>query len=232
MRYIFSAALVAAFTVACNAQPSSNPAKIMNKQDSTSYAIGVSIGKNMKMQDLPVNPAMVAAGMREAFEGKEQLTEEQMNSILQVFQLEMSERMQQQQAKKGSENLAKAEKFLNENKTKPGVMTTASGLQYRVITEGSGKKPTVSSTVKVHYTGTLIDGTKFDSSIDRGQPAEFGLNGVIPGWTEALQLMSVGSKYIVYLPPHLAYGEQGAGGAIGPNEALIFEIELLDIVSN
>ena len=137
---------------------------------------------------------------------------------------------QEKAAKDGEAAAKKAEAFLAANKAKPGVMTTPSGLQYKVITEGKGAKPAGEAQVKVHYTGTLVDGTKFDSSVDRGEPAVFGLNQVIPGWTEGLQLMTVGSKYMLYIPPALGYGPQGAGGSIGPNEALIFEVELLEIV--
>ena len=122
------------------------------------------------------------------------------------------------------------EAFLAENKNKPGVRSTDSGLQYQVITEGRGAKPAATDRVRVHYTGTLLDGTKFDSSVDRGTPAEFALNGVIPGWTEALQLMSVGSKYKLFIPSELAYGENGTPGPIGPNATLIFEVELLEIL--
>ena len=133
-------------------------------------------------------------------------------------------------AEQATKNKAEGDKFLAANKTKPGVKTTASGLQYSVVKEGTGKKPTAESTVKVHYTGTLLDGTKFDSSVDRGEPAQFPLNGVIAGWTEGLQLMSVGSKYKFFIPYDLAYGERGAGADIKPYSALVFEVELLEIL--
>ncbi len=230
MRYLLLTTVVAAVTIACNAHETPQ-AKLTSKKDSISYAIGINIGKNMKQQELDVDPAKIAAGLADGFGGTATLTDEQIQSIMMAFQMEMSQKQQAKQSQKATENLAKSEKWLNENKSKPGVMTTPSGLQYRVVKEGTGKKPTASSTVKVHYTGTTTDGTKFDSSIDRGEPAEFSLSGVIPGWTEGLQLMTVGSKYILYVPPQLAYGENGAGGAIGPNEALIFEVELLDIVN-
>ena len=136
----------------------------------------------------------------------------------------------QASAKEAKKNKEEGEKFLAENKTKSGVITTESGLQYQVITEGTGAKPTEKDRVKVHYTGTLLDGTKFDSSVDRGEPAEFGVNQVIKGWTEGLQLMPVGSKYIFWIPSELAYGERAAGPEIKPNSVLKFEVELLDIV--
>jgi FKBP-type peptidyl-prolyl cis-trans isomerase len=141
----------------------------------------------------------------------------------------MMAKAQAESQKKGEGNKVKGEKFLAENKNAKGVTTTASGLQYSVIKEGTGPKPTASSTVKVHYTGKLLDGTTFDSSVDRGEPVEFPLNGVIPGWTEGLQLMNKGAKYKLYIPANLAYGDRGAGNAIGPNETLIFEVELLEI---
>lgn len=134
-------------------------------------------------------------------------------------------------AKSAADKKIEGEKFLAENKTKEGVMTTASGLQYKVIQEGTGPKPKLNHKVKVHYHGTLTDSTVFDSSIDRGQPEEFRVDQVIPGWSEALQMMSVGSKYMLYIPQELAYGEQGAGGAISPFSTIIFEVELLSIDS-
>lgn len=230
MRTIFVFALTAFVAVACNAQPQVNSVKPASKSDSASYAIGMNMAKNFKQQDVPINPEMLAAGLRDGLAEKALLTDQQAQASLAALQQEMATKQQEKQKMEGATNLAKAEKFLAENKTKPGVMTTPSGLQYKVIKEGTGKKPTAASTVKVHYTGTTTDGKKFDSSVDRGEPAEFGLNSVIAGWTEGLQLMTVGSKYMLYLPPSLAYGENGAGGSIGPNEALIFEVELLDIV--
>ena len=135
-------------------------------------------------------------------------------------------------AKEANKTKEEGEKFLADNKTKSGVITTESGLQYQVITEGTGAKPTAEDHVKVHYTGTLLDGTKFDSSIDRGEPAEFPVSQVIKGWTEGLQLMPVGSKYIFWIPSDLAYGDRGAGQMIKPNSTLKFEVELLEIVNN
>ena len=151
-------------------------------------------------------------------------------------QKSFAERLQAKRAAEmqaaATKNKAEGEAFLSKNKSAPGVKTTASGLQYKVITEGKGPKPTGSDQVKVHYTGTLLDGTKFDSSYDRGQPAQFALNGVIKGWTEALQLMNVGSKYKLFVPSDLGYGENGTPGPIGPNATLIFEVELLEVVGS
>jgi len=196
-----------------------------------SGSIGVSIGKNLKDQKVEIQTDILVKGLLDAYTGaKTQLTEKEMGDVLAQFQQEIMAKAQEEAAKKGGENKSKGEKFLADNKNKPGVKTTPSGLQYTVISEGTGPKPTASSTVKVHYTGKLIDGTTFDSSVDRGEPIEFPLNGVIKGWTEGVQLMSKGSKYKFFIPSDLAYGDRGAGNAIGPNETLVFEVELLDIV--
>jgi len=152
-----------------------------------------------------------------------------MASLMQSFQQYMMERQQKMQKELADKNLKDAEKFLEENKKKEGVITTASGLQYKIITKGNGKIPTAQDTVVAHYRGTLIDGTEFDNSFKRNEPATFPVSGVIKGWQEILQLMPVGSKWEVYIPPQLAYGEQGAGQVIPPNAALIFDIELISI---
>ena len=207
------------------------PMELKTQKDKASYSIGVSIGKNLKDQKVEINTDILVKGLLDAYTGaKTQLTEKEMGDVLAQFQQEIMAKAQEEAAKKGGENKSKGEKFLADNKNKPGVKTTPSGLQYTVISEGTGPKPTASSTVKVHYTGKLIDGTTFDSSVDRGEPIEFPLNGVIKGWTEGVQLMSKGSKYKFFIPSDLAYGDRGAGNAIGPNETLIFEVELLDIV--
>jgi FKBP-type peptidyl-prolyl cis-trans isomerase len=172
---------------------------------------------------------MLAEGMRGFLSGTAKLTDQQFQACMENLQQEAMQKMEAEKAASGSVNKARGEKFLAENKSKDGVKTTASGLQYKVIKEGTGKKPAKENTVKVHYTGTTIDGKVFDSSVERGEPIEFPLAGVIAGWTEGVQLMSVGSKYTLYIPSNLAYGEQGAGQAIGPNETLIFDVELLDI---
>jgi FKBP-type peptidyl-prolyl cis-trans isomerase len=230
MKVMMTMALVAMVTVACNAQPGAN-VKLESKKDTSSYAIGMSIGSSMKKQELDVDPDKIAAGLRQALLGEATLlTEEQMAQVLQSFQEEMMAKQQELTAKKGEEAMKKGEAFLAKNKTQAGVMTTPSGLQYKVIKEGKGAKPTATSQVKVHYTGTLIDGKKFDSSVDRGEPAVFGLNQVIPAWTEGLQLMSVGSKYMLYIPSAMGYGPTGNPPVIGPNEVLIFEVELIEIV--
>ena len=201
----------------------------MTKQDSNMYALGMQIGRSLQSQGLEINVDMLAEGMRGFLSGTPKLTDQQFQACMENLQQEAMQKMEAEKAASGSVNKARGEKFLAENKSKDGVKTTASGLQYKVIKEGTGKKPAKENTVKVHYTGTTIDGKVFDSSVERGEPIEFPLAGVIAGWTEGVQLMSVGSKYTLYIPSNLAYGEQGAGQAIGPNETLIFYVELLDI---
>ena len=203
--------------------------KAMTKQDSNMYALGMQIGRSLRDQGVDLNVDILADGMRDFLAGKPKLTDQQFQACMQDLQQQAMSKMQAEQSAKGSANKERGEKFLVENKSKEGVKTTASGLQYKVIKEGTGKKPAKENTVKVHYTGTTIDGKVFDSSVERGEPIEFPLAGVIAGWTEGVQLMSVGSKYMLYIPSNLAYGEQGAGQSIGPNETLIFEVELLDI---
>ena len=193
-----------------------------------SYGIGLQMG-----QQLADNPfdgldiAAVAAGLAAAFYGDEpEVSEDQIRAAFQVI----SGRMQEAEAAKAELAAAAGEAFLAENAKKAGIVVTESGLQYEVLTAGSGAKPSRADKVRTHYHGTLIDGTVFDSSYNRGQPAEFPVSGVIAGWTEALQLMPVGAKYRLYIPHNLAYGERGAGGAIKPYSALIFDVELLDIL--
>lgn len=230
MKVIMTMAIAAVLTVACNAQPGVQNVDLKTDKDSASYALGANIGQSLQQQLIEVDPAIVAAGLKDALAGETKLTEEQVRTILQTLQEDAMQRQNELRTEKAGGNLKKSEEFLAANKAKDGVMTTPSGLQYKVVTEGTGAKPKQTSKVKVHYTGTLISGKKFDSSYDRGTPAEFGLNQVIPGWTEGLQLMTVGSKYMLYIPPALGYGENGAGADIGPNEALIFEVELIEIV--
>ena len=199
--------------------------------DSVSYAIGVSTGLGYKenLKTLPGGEANVdalIAGFIQAIKGDStKMNMEQAREYMQKYFVEAS-------AKEANKTKEEGEKFLAENKKKSGVITTESGLQYQVITEGTGAKPTAEDHVKVHYTGTLLDGTKFDSSVDRGEPAEFPVSQVIKGWTEGLQLMPVCSKYIFWIPSDLAYGDRGAGQMIKPNSTLKFEVELLEIVKD
>jgi FKBP-type peptidyl-prolyl cis-trans isomerase FklB len=199
---------------------------LKNQKEKVSYIIGMDIGRNLKKQSVDVDPNILAKGMKDALSGeKPLLTEQEIQETMLAFQKEMMVK----QAEIGKKNKAEGEAFLSENKKKEGVKTLPSGLQYKVIKAGTGKIPKLTDTVTAHYRGTLINGTEFDSSYKRGQPANFQVSGVIRGWTEALQLMQEGSKWQLFIPSNLAYGEKGAGNVIGPNEMLIFEIELISI---
>ena len=201
-----------------------------SQKKKVSYAIGLDIGKNFKARFMDIDLDVMLQGLQDGHTAATPLlTDEEIQKIMGEYQQEMMKADQDRRQVQGKENLARAEVFLKENAQKPGVKVTASGLQYKVITEGTGPRPKESDTVKVHYRGNLLDGTEFDSSYKRNEPAVFPLKNVIKGWSEALQLMRVGSKYQVVLPSSLAYGEQGAGQAIGPNAALVFEVELLGI---
>ncbi|MFH1267473.1 MAG: FKBP-type peptidyl-prolyl cis-trans isomerase, partial [Planctomycetota bacterium] len=195
-----------------------------------SYCIGFGIGENLTQQDIGMDAAAVVEGIQAALSGKEgRMTEAEMQETMTAFQMQMM-RSQLARNEQGGAGAAKVgEAFLAENKTKEGVTTTESGLQYKVIRAGEGKKPGKADSVTVHYRGRLINGTVFDSSYDSGEPASFPVGGVISGWTEALQLMQEGAKWELYIPSELGYGARGAGGDIGPNEVLIFEVELLKV---
>jgi FKBP-type peptidyl-prolyl cis-trans isomerase FklB len=192
-----------------------------------SYAIGLNIGHSFKAQDVDVDVALVTRGIKDVLAGNPELmTEAEVKSTLMAFQQEMRANMMKKRAEEGVTNKAAGEEFLAANKNKPGVQTLPDGLQYIVITNGTGATPVAGDTVTVNYRGTLLDGTEFDSSYKRGQPAQFPVTGVIRGWTEALEKMPVGSKWKLFIPSDLAYGEQGNRG-IAPNSTLIFEVELL-----
>ena len=199
---------------------------LKNQKEKMSYIIGMDIGRDFKKQSIDIDPDILAKGMKDAIAGgKPLLTEQEVREVTAVFQKEMAAR-QEETAKKNKKD---GEAFLAENKKKEGVKTLPSGLQYKVIKAGTGKKPKLTDTVTAHYRGTLVDGTEFDSSYKRGQATTFQVSGVIPGWKEALQLMEEGAKWQLFIPSNLAYGERGAAGFIGPNATLIFEIELLSI---
>ncbi len=203
---------------------------LKDAKDKVSYSIGLDIGGTFKKQKMELNSDALAAGVKDALAGtKPLLSDDEVKQVMVAFSKEMSEKQNQVNQEAGMKNKTEGEKFLTENKGKPEVKTTASGLQYKVIKEGSGTPPKESDTVSVNYRGTLIDGTEFDSSYKRGQPAEFPVNRVIKGWTEALQLMKPGSKYQLFIPSNLAYGERGAGGEIGPSSVLLFDVELLSV---
>ncbi|QBR84453.1 FKBP-type peptidyl-prolyl cis-trans isomerase [Legionella israelensis] len=195
-----------------------------------SYSIGADLGKNFKKQGIEIDPQAMAAGMKDGMSGdKLKLTEQQMRDVLNKFQQELMAKRNAEFNKKAAENKAKGEAFLEQNKGKEGVVTLPSGLQYKILEKGTGTKPSKSDTVTVEYTGRLINGQVFDSSERVGKPATFKVSQVIPGWTEALQLMPAGSTWEIYVPSDLAYGPRSIGGPIGPNETLIFKIHLISV---
>src|SRR5213595_4040022 len=204
-------------------QEKSSPFK--DQKDKVSYSLGLNIGFNIGRHNVPINPDALVAGIKDAIAGKPQLTPDQIKETMTAFEKDM----EQKQKAAADKNASEGTKFLEENKKKEGVKTTASGLQYKVIKEGTGAQPKATDTVTVNYRGTLINGTEFDSSYKRGQPVTFPLNGVIKGWTEALQLMKQGAKYQLFIPSNLAYGERAMGPDIGPNSTLTFEVELQDV---
>jgi FKBP-type peptidyl-prolyl cis-trans isomerase FklB len=214
------------------AAPAQAPAgsKPESLEDRASYIIGFNLGSNLKQQEIPVNADVIIRGLRDGLSGAQAaLTDEEIQAAMGEFQQKMAAQQQARMQAAGEKNKKEGDAFLAANKSKPGVTTTASGLQYQITQPGTGPKPKPEDRVTVHYKGTLTDGTVFDSSYERGQPATFAVNQVIPGWVEALQLMNVGSKARLVIPPSLAYGETGAGQDIGPNAVLIFEVELLKI---
>jgi len=203
---------------------------LKSDKEKISYSIGMDIGGNLRRGSLEVDPDVLAKGLKDSYAGaKTLLTEDQARQEIEEFQKTLTAKRAETMRKLSEKNKADGEKFLAENAKKGGVKVLPSGLQYREITPGTGKSPKAVDNVTTHYKGTLIDGTEFDSSYKRGQPATFPVSGVIPGWTEALQLMKEGAKWELFLPPNLAYGERGAGQMIGPNATLIFEVELISI---
>ncbi len=214
--------------IACGQTPDKN--KLTGEKERFSYAVGVDVGKSIQNLGAELDSQLIIKGIQDQLSNKGTLlSEKEVNEI----KVEYGKKLQQQQEAKMAEqaktNAEEGKAFLEKNKTQPGVKTTASGLQYQVISQGTGAKPKPASTVTVHYRGTTIDGREFDSSYGRGEPTTFPLNRVIPGWTEGVQLMQVGSKYKFFIPSALAYGTRGAPPQIGPNETLIFEVELLSI---
>jgi len=218
------------FSVSCQQQNTPGSPELVTPADSAGYAIGILVGNNNKQQinnapgGADINLEAMTAGFRSAsLDDEPEMTMEEADRIIRSY-------FEQAGEKAGQENLESGNAFLEQNKNREGITVTESGLQYEVLKEGSGEKPDSTDKVRVHYHGTLVDGTVFDSSVDRGEPAVFGVTQVIPGWTEALQMMPEGSKWKIYVPSELAYGERGAGSDIGPNSTLIFEVELLEIV--
>ncbi|MFQ5525685.1 MAG: FKBP-type peptidyl-prolyl cis-trans isomerase [Thermoanaerobaculia bacterium] len=230
MRSIFAVCLslslgVAGFAAAQAEKPES-------VEDRASYGLGLNMGRQMTAQGVRINVDLLARGLRDGLAGSESLlTDQEIQTAMQTLQQQVQQAMQAKMAAEAEANQKAGDAFLAGNAVKEGVVTLESGLQYKVVTNGAGSLPVSSDTVRVHYEGRLIDGTVFDSSYQRGQPAEFQVTGVIQGWIEALQLMKVGSKWELYIPSALAYGQRGQGPKIGPNAVLVFDVELLEIVS-
>jgi FKBP-type peptidyl-prolyl cis-trans isomerase FklB len=210
----------------------STPLTLKTQKEKNSYALGMSIGTGLRKQGVAtgVDPALVSRGLRDAISGgKTAMAEDEMRAALQQLRTSVQASQEAKAHEEGASARKEGDAFLAANKSKDGVQTLPDGLQYKVLQQGSGPKPTASDTVTVNYRGTLINGKEFDSSYKRGQPISFPVNGVIKGWTEALQLMPVGSKWQLYIPTDLAYGDRGAGSDIGPGETLIFDVELISI---
>lgn len=202
-----------------------------NLNDKVSYFVGTDVGKSIRDNGLEVNIETFVQGLKDTLEKKKEMkySDKELEAAMQQFAQNMMAKQKKAADEAGGKNADEGAKFLETNGKKEGITTTASGLQYEVLKKGDGAKPTAADTVTVHYTGTLLSGKVFDSSVQRGEPATFPLNQVIPGWTEGVQLMNVGSKFKFYIPSKLAYAERGAGQDIGPNSTLIFEVELLSI---
>jgi FKBP-type peptidyl-prolyl cis-trans isomerase FklB len=228
MKYVIFVLLIFVL-VACQGAGDSK-ASLETGQDSLSYSVGIQMGQNLKLGRDEMNLDAFIQGIRDGMDDEENLmTDDLVRQKFVEFQQAMRTKFQENQQKLAEEGIAKGEAFLEENKNKEGVVTLPSGLQYKVIRPGSGPSPRATDQVVVHYRGKLLDGTQFDSSYDRGQPATFGVNQVIKGWTEALQLMNTGAQWELYIPSELAYGSRGAGQSIPPNSTLIFEVELQEI---
>lgn len=203
---------------------------LKTQKEKVSYSIGLDIGRNFKQQSIDINPDLLTKGIKDALSGATPaLTDDEMREVMTAFQTEMMAKMAENSKKAGEKNKKDGEAFLAENRKKQGVVTLPSGLQYKILVDGKGRKPALKDTVTAHYRGTLLDGTEFDSSYKQGEPTTFAVSSMIKGWTEVLQLMRVGSKWQVYVPANLAYGDRAASQEIGPNSTLIFEIELIAV---
>lgn len=223
--------IIAAVAVVFSGCGAGSSADLESSEGRSSYAIGVNFGTSLKQDNVPLDMDAFMQGVSDVLAEREpQMTQEEIGQALQDLTRQLQETQAQEFGEVSQQNIEEGEAYLADNGQREGVITTESGLQYEVITQGTGPKPAATDRVSVNYRGTLIDGTQFDSSYDRGEPATFPVNRVIGGWTEALQIMPVGSKYRLVIPPDLGYGERGSGANIGPNATLIFEVELLAIV--
>lgn len=227
-KYMVLVAMIAILVVPLLA--GAQDASLKTQKDKVSYLLGAQIGNDFKAQQMDIDPDLFSRGLKDALAGKKApLSEQEIRETMMAFQKEMQTKTAEQNKKLAEQNKKEGDAFLVENKKKEGVKTTPSGLQYKVVRQGTGKMPKPTSTVVVNYRGTLLDGREFDSSYKRGEPFTTAVNGVVKGWQEALPLMKEGAKYQIFVPSQLAYGERGAGREIGPNAVLIFEIELLSI---
>jgi len=223
------AAVVVLSGSAC-ARQTTTSADLKTDKDKASYAVGLNVGKSLQRESIDVDPAIVEQGIKDALAGgKTLMTDEEVKAAMAALKAAAQKNQEAKMAQAGDANKKEGDAFLAANKTKEGVVTLPSGLQYKILTAGTGAKPTAADTVVCNYKGTLINGKEFDASSKHGGPATFPVSGVIKGWTEALQLMPVGSKWQLFIPPDLAYGQRGAGGDIGPGATLIFEVELVSI---
>ncbi|MCC5015542.1 MULTISPECIES: FKBP-type peptidyl-prolyl cis-trans isomerase [Legionella] len=230
MRLVAAAVISMAMSTTIAAADATATTSLNSDMDKLSYSIGADLGKNFKKQGIEISPAAMAKGLQDGMSGGQLLlTEQQMKDVLNKFQKDLMAKRNAEFTKKAEENKAKGEAFMSQNKAKEGVVSLPSGLQYKIIQTGTGAKPAKDDTVTVEYTGKLIDGQVFDSTEKTGKPATFKVSQVIPGWTEALQLMPAGSTWEVYVPAGLAYGPRSVGGPIGPNETLIFKIHLISV---
>lgn len=227
-KYMVLVAMIAILVVPLLA--GAQDASLKTQKDKVSYLLGAQIGNDFKAQQMDVDPDIFSRGLKDALAGKKPpLSEQEIRDTMMAFQKEIQAKVAVQTQKLAEQNKKEGDAFLAENKKKEGVRTTPSGLQYKVVRQGTGKMPKPTSTVVVNYRGTLLDGREFDSSYKRGEPFTTAVNGVVKGWQEVLPLMKEGAKYQIFVPSQLAYGERGAGREIGPNAVLIFEIELLSI---
>jgi len=232
MKTALRPALAVAMLLALALPASAAVDKLNNEKEKASYMVGMDMAQGLQPIKDEIDIAIVIQALETSFKGgKPLLTAEEAQTVKQEFMRKLQAEQAAKTKASAEKNKAEGDKFMAENKKKAGVKVTPSGLQYIVLKQGTGKKPTANDQVKVHYVGTLIDGTKFDSSYDRGQPAQFPLNGVIKGWTEALQLMTVGSKYKLFIPPQKAYGDKSPTPKIPPNSTLVFEVELVEVLN-
>lgn len=230
MKLVAAAVMGLAMSTTIAATDALSATSLTTDMDKLSYSIGADLGKNFKKQGIDISPAAMAKGLQDGMSGGQlMLTEEQMKDVLNKFQKDLMMKRSAEFNKKSQENKMKGEAFLRQNKIKDGVISLPSGLQYKIIEKGDGAKPGKDDTVTVEYTGQLVDGQMFDSTEKRGKPDTFKVSQVMPGWTEVLQLMPAGSTWEVYVPSGLAYGPRSVGGAIGPNETLIFKIHLISV---